>query len=63
MVINKEFTAICRGCGETFSLYNYVGLHPRSLMSPHFCGEKMHAYWQRHPRAFKSFDKLKEVKK
>lgn len=62
MVINKEYTAVCRGCGATISLYNYVGLDARSLMGSHHCGSSLAEYLRRHPHAKRTFDKLKEVK-
>lgn len=62
MVVNKEYTAVCRVCDATFSLYNYQGLDKDSLMGSHHC-KGMSAYWRLHPRARRCFDKLKEVKR
>lgn len=62
MVVNREFTAICRGCMRPFHLYNYVGLAPDSLMGSHHCKEISDLIQQR-PRIRKLFYGLKEVKK
>lgn len=62
MVVNKEFRARCRACKEWFSLYNYQGLHPDSLMGDHWC-DKISMFMRNHPRAWKIFDKLIPKKK
>lgn len=61
MVVNKEYTAICRGCMRAFRLYNYVSLHKDSLMGSHHCKEISDLINKR-PRIRKLFYGLKEVK-
>lgn len=61
MIVNKEYTAICRGCLKPFSLYNYVGLHKDSLMGSHHCKEISDLISKR-TRIRNLFYGLKEVK-
>lgn len=60
MIINKEFKAKCRGCGQTITLYEYKGLEG-SLYGSHHC-QQMSDLFIKHPRLRKTFTDLKEVK-
>jgi hypothetical protein len=61
MVIRKRFSAICKGCRKQIELFNYEGLSPDSLMGSHLCSE-IREYLFAHPRRWKTFEKLREVK-
>jgi hypothetical protein len=62
MVIRKQFTARCRGCKQQIDLFNYEGLSKDSLMGSHHCAE-ISQFLQQHPRAWKTFENLREVPK
>lgn len=60
MIVNREFRARCRACKKEYSLYNYKGLHPDSRMGNHWC-DAIGDFLLKHPRAWKLYDKIREV--